>query len=726
MGGLSGMSTIHRVPSFPHREFVEGRRPQRLLPRSDLACGDGAMAAQRQTGGLRDSDEWEVEDTPPTISDDDPATVLELQEKIGEGSFGSVYRATLVRSGRDVAVKILPADSDMKPLQQEIMILKQCDSPYIVRYFGTYIKDTDLWISMEYCNAGSVSDLMEAVGITLDEAHIAAICRCALRGLEYLHARRKLHRDIKAANIMLNDRGEAKLADFGVAAHSSSTHSRRNTVVGTPFWMAPEVIQMADYDGLADIWSLGITVIEMAEGAPPRADMHPFRAIFEIPKADAPTLTNSEEWSPAMNDFLERCLIKDPAKRPQPADLLKHPFVCAQEGKSEETQEQLLAALVLDNLSAIHLWRQQITGNDDETTAITQTSTAQGSGTGTCIIHDLDRDSGDHTHGSSNSMNEMILRADLAAQASSSPLGADGNTHSADLVNTTGTVIIKGGGSADTSDTGGGMGSDPQSTDSPAAQAIVEGGGELANTTGTVIIKPGAGGGAAAAVGVDGEQVENVPDGAMIGAGVLTPSGIMEIKPLPALQGGGVGTSDEAYTADMYETNGCLNPPPPAARHADGTNGDLLYDTAMSSATILAQEHQSPPPPPPPPPESPQASADAAPTQIRQDAGKLPALVGGERPERRFDVAYVPIWAELEGFEMVEVQDLSLANSLLSGSSSEVCSSKSDVERRIQLLEQELQGKVAGLHRLYEEKARLIRSSWELCGGAQQEDKKDH
>ena len=112
--------------------------------------------------------------------------------------------------------------------------------------------------------------------------------------------------------------------------------------------------------------------------------------------------------------------------------------------------------------------------------------------------------------------------------------------------------------------------------------------------------------------------------------------------------------------------------------------------------------------------------------QIRQVAGKLPALVGGERPERRFDVAYVPIWAELEGFEMVEVQDLSLANSLLSGSSSEVCCSKSDVERRIQLLEQELQGKVAGLHRLYEEKARLIRSSWELCGGAQQEDKKDH
>jgi serine/threonine protein kinase len=235
---------------------------------------------RRQTEN--DSDEWDVETETATISADDPAALLELQEKVGEGSYGSVYRATDLRTGKDVAVKILPADSDMAPLQREIMILKQCNSPHIVRYFGTYVKDTDLWISMEYCNAGSVSDLMEAAGITLAEAHIAAICRSALRGLEYLHAQRKIHRDIKAANIMLNDLGEAKLADFGVAARYSSTHSKRNTVVGTPFWMAPEVIQMTDYDGLADIWSLGITVIEMAEGAPPRADMHPFRAIFQV------------------------------------------------------------------------------------------------------------------------------------------------------------------------------------------------------------------------------------------------------------------------------------------------------------------------------------------------------------------------------------------------------------------------------------------------------------
>ena len=259
--------------------FSENRRTGRVR---FTFLEPGAMSLPGGGKTENDSDEWDVETETATISADDPTALLELQEKVGEGSYGSVYRATYLRTGKDVAVKILPADSDMAPLQREIMILKQCNSPHIVRYFGTYVKDTDLWISMEYCNAGSVSDLMEAAGITLAEAHIAAICRSALRGLEYLHAQRKIHRDIKAANIMLNDLGEAKLADFGVAARYSSTHSKRNTVVGTPFWMAPEVIQMTDYDGLADIWSLGITVIEMAEGAPPRADMHPFRAIFQV------------------------------------------------------------------------------------------------------------------------------------------------------------------------------------------------------------------------------------------------------------------------------------------------------------------------------------------------------------------------------------------------------------------------------------------------------------
>eukprot|EP00281_Chroomonas_sp_CCMP1168_P004920 CAMPEP_0206270382 /NCGR_PEP_ID=MMETSP0047_2-20121206/32837_1 /ASSEMBLY_ACC=CAM_ASM_000192 /TAXON_ID=195065 /ORGANISM="Chroomonas mesostigmatica_cf, Strain CCMP1168" /LENGTH=163 /DNA_ID=CAMNT_0053699017 /DNA_START=1 /DNA_END=489 /DNA_ORIENTATION=+ len=163
----------------------------------------------------------------------------------------------------------------MDPLMREITILRECDSPHIVRYLGSYQKDNDLWIAMEYCNAGSVSDLMEAANMTLSEELVACVCAASLKGLEYLHSLRRIHRDIKAANIMLNESGEAKIADFGVSAAYSSTHSKRNTVVGTPFWMAPEVIQVGDYDGRADIWSLGITAVEMAEGQPPLAHLHP-------------------------------------------------------------------------------------------------------------------------------------------------------------------------------------------------------------------------------------------------------------------------------------------------------------------------------------------------------------------------------------------------------------------------------------------------------------------
>eukprot|EP00960_Hanusia_phi_P035654 751850-Hanusia_phi.AAC.1 len=190
---------------------------------------DWAKARRFALASPFNMEEERHEDDLSAVSDVDPAEILNLQEKIGEGSFGSVYRAIDNQTGHNVAVKILPSDSDMSPLEREIEILKQCDSPYIVRYLGSYIKDNDLWISMEYvsyCNAGSVSDVMEAMNITLDEEQISAICRAALCGLEYLHGQRKIHRDIKAANIMLNDKGEAKLADFGVAARYSSTYSK--------------------------------------------------------------------------------------------------------------------------------------------------------------------------------------------------------------------------------------------------------------------------------------------------------------------------------------------------------------------------------------------------------------------------------------------------------------------------------------------------------------------
>ncbi|CAN8000136.1 unnamed protein product [Ixodes hexagonus] len=206
-----------------------------------------------------------------------PEEVFDIICKLGEGSYGSVYKALHKESGQVLAIKQVPVDTDLQEIIKEISIMQQCDSPYVVKYYGSYFKGSDLWIVMEYCGGGSVSDIMRLRKKTLSEEEIATILSDTLRGLEYLHQRRKIHRDIKAGNILLNTEGHAKLADFGVAGQLTDTMAKRNTVIGTPFWMAPEVIQEIGYDCVADIWSLGITALEMAEGKPPYGDIHPMR-----------------------------------------------------------------------------------------------------------------------------------------------------------------------------------------------------------------------------------------------------------------------------------------------------------------------------------------------------------------------------------------------------------------------------------------------------------------
>lgn len=268
----------------------------------------------------------------------DKSADLNILTLLGEGSFGAVYKAHHKPSGAVVAVKVIPngsgSMSEDEKIKGEIDILSRCDSPYIVGYFECFIrpptnKPGEMWIVMEYCEGGSVTDLLEAsAGSTLPEDAIRAVCASIVLGLEYLHGVANVcHRDIKGGNVLLTDDAHVKLADFGVSAELTNTLNKRKTVVGSPYWMAPEVIRESHYDGRADVWSLGITVIELAEGAPPHANLHPLRAIFVIPTKPAPTLADPDIWSPEMLDFVRCCCQKDPNQRHDSALLSSHPFV---------------------------------------------------------------------------------------------------------------------------------------------------------------------------------------------------------------------------------------------------------------------------------------------------------------------------------------------------------------------------------------------------------------
>ncbi|XP_035906085.1 serine/threonine-protein kinase mig-15 isoform X13 [Anopheles stephensi] len=279
----------------------------------------------------------------------DPAGIFELIEVVGNGTYGQVYKGRHTKTGQLAAIKVMDVtEEEEEEIKLEINVLKKYSNHRnIATYYGAFIKktpagkDDQLWLVMEYCGAGSVTDLVKSTkGQSLKEEWIAYICREILRGLSYLHTNKVIHRDIKGQNVLLTDNAEVKLVDFGVSAQLDKTIGRRNTFIGTPYWMAPEVIACdenrdATYDNRSDLWSLGITALEMAESQPPLCDLHPMRALFLIPRNPPPRM-KSKKWSKKFHSFIDTVLVKDYHQRPYTEQLLKHPFI-----KEQPTERQV-------------------------------------------------------------------------------------------------------------------------------------------------------------------------------------------------------------------------------------------------------------------------------------------------------------------------------------------------------------------------------------------------
>ncbi|CAD7675519.1 unnamed protein product [Nyctereutes procyonoides] len=281
--------------------------------------------------------------------DVDPNEVWEIVGELGDGAFGKVYKAKNKETGALAAAKVIETKSEeeLEDYTVEIDILATCDHPYIVKLLGAYYYDGKLWIMIEFCPGGAVDAIMLELDRGLTEPQIQVVCRQMLEALHFLHGKKIIHRDLKAGNVLMTLEGDIRLADFGVSAKNLKTLQKRDSFIGTPYWMAPEVVMcetMKDtpYDYKADIWSLGITLIEMAQIEPPHHELNPMRVLLKIAKSDPPTLLTPSKWSMEFRDFLKTALDKNPETRPSAAQLLEHPFV------SSVTSNKALRELVAE------------------------------------------------------------------------------------------------------------------------------------------------------------------------------------------------------------------------------------------------------------------------------------------------------------------------------------------------------------------------------------------
>uniref|UniRef100_A0A8C7L193 non-specific serine/threonine protein kinase n=1 Tax=Oncorhynchus kisutch TaxID=8019 RepID=A0A8C7L193_ONCKI len=266
--------------------------------------------------------------------DENPEDIWEIIGELGDGAFGKVYKAQNKQTGTLAAAKVIDTktEEELEDYMVEIDILASCDHRYIVKLLDAFYYESKLWILIEFCAGGAVDAVMLELERPLTEPQIRVVCRQTLEALAYLHEIKVIHRDLKAGNILFSQEGDIKLADFGVSAKNTMTLQRRDSFIGTPYWMAPEVVMCETskdrpYDYKADIWSLGVTLIELAQIEPPNHEMNPMRVLLRIAKADPPTLMQPSRWSPEFNDFLRKALDKNVDRRWCTAQLLQHPFV---------------------------------------------------------------------------------------------------------------------------------------------------------------------------------------------------------------------------------------------------------------------------------------------------------------------------------------------------------------------------------------------------------------